>query len=119
MPKASLDDLAELLTILVNQTEKSALCLERIEGRMAAVDAPTAESLEHLRRAIGRLDRVEGLMKDMITEMRVVSLFATHMTRRFEKELDELRARLPRQAGPGGDAAPLASPPPREVDKGE
>ena len=94
MPKATLDDLAELLTIMVNQSEKTAMCLDRIEERLAAVDAPSAESVEHLRQMIGRLDRLEALAKDMVSEMRMVSLFATHMTKRFEKELEELRAKV-------------------------
>lgn len=100
-------ELAELLTILVNQTEKTNVCLERLEARFAAIDAPTAEQADALRQLVGRLDRMEGLAKDMLTELRVVSLYSAQMTRRFERELAELRARL-------AEVPPPALPPPRE-----
>ena len=90
----------ELLNILVNLGEKTNVLLERMETRMAAVDAPTAEQAETMRQLVGRLDRLEGLAKDILTEMRVVSLYSTQMTRRFERELVELRARLAEQAPP-------------------
>ncbi len=95
-------ELAELLTILVNQTEKTNVCLERLEDRLAAVDAPSAEQADAMRQVIGRLDRLEGLAKDVLSELRVISLYSTQMTRRFERELAELRARVeekPQDAG--------------------
>lgn len=100
MDRTKGNELAELLTILVNQTEKTNVCLERLEGRLAAVDAPTAELADATRQVIGRIDRLEGLAKDILTELRVVSLYATQMTKRFERELAELRARLPGEAPP-------------------
>lgn len=97
------NELIELLTILVNQTEKTNVCLERLEGRLGAVDAPTAELNDAVRQVLGRIDRLEGLAKDVLTELRVVALYATQMTKRFERELAELRAKVgatPPSAGP-------------------
>ena len=51
--KGSPADLSELLTILVNETEKTNMCLMRMESRLAAVDAPTAELADATRQAIG------------------------------------------------------------------
>ena len=93
----------ELLNILVNLGEKTNLLLERIESRISAVDAPSAEQADATRQVIGRLDRLEGLAKDVLTELRVVSLYSTQMTKRFERELTELRTRL--------DGPPPAKPP--------
>ena len=93
----------ELLNILVNLGEKTNLLLERIESRISAVDAPSAEQADATRQVIGRLDRLEGLAKDVLTELRVVSLYSTQMTKRFERELPELRTRL--------DGPPPAKPP--------
>ncbi len=104
MDKAN--ELTELLTILVNQAEKTNVCLERLESRLGAVDAPTAELADTVRQVIGRMDRLEGLAKDALTELRVVSLYATQMTKRFERELAELRARLPESPPP-----PAVKPP--------
>ena len=73
-------EITELLTILVNQT--------------AAVDAPSAEQADATRQMIGRLDRLEGLAKDVLGEMRVIALYATQMTRHLEREIAELRERL-------------------------
>ena len=92
--EATLEDLRELLALLVERAEGTNLRLDRLENRMGAVDAPTAESVDHLRQAVGRLDRIEGLLKDMLGELRVVSLFATHMAKRFEREIDDLRAKV-------------------------
>ncbi|MGC4114882.1 MAG: hypothetical protein QM765_09805 [Myxococcales bacterium] len=98
------NELIELLTILVNQTEKTNVCLERLEGRLGAVDAPTAELSDAVRQVLGRMDRLEGLAKDVLTELRVVSLYSTQMTKRFERELADLRSRLAEQVPP---AAPV------------
>ncbi len=104
MDKAN--ELTELLTILVNQTEKTNVCLERLESRLGAVDAPTAELADAVRQVIGRMDRMEGLAKDVLTELRVVSLYATQMTKRFEREVADLRARL----GEAPSAGPVKPP---------
>lgn len=101
--KGSGEDLSELLTILVNQTEKTNVCLERLAFRLSAVDAPTAELAEAFGQVLGRVDRLEGLAKDMLAELRVVSLYATQMTKRFERDLAELRARLPQPPPPPKD----------------
>jgi 23S rRNA G2069 N7-methylase RlmK/C1962 C5-methylase RlmI len=100
---------AELLNILVNLGEKTNLLLERIESRISAVDAPSAEQADATRQVIGRLDRLEGLAQDGLGELRVVSLYATQMTRRFERELADLRARVD-----GPPAPPPADEPPGE-----
>jgi 23S rRNA G2069 N7-methylase RlmK/C1962 C5-methylase RlmI len=100
MERRGPEQTAELLNILVNLGEKTNVLLERIETRMGAVDAPGAEQADAMRQVIGRLDRLEGLAKDVLTELRVVSLYSTQMTRRFERELVELRARLAEQAPP-------------------
>lgn len=92
--EATLEDLRELLSALLEQADGANLRLERLEARMGAVDAPTAESVDHLRQAVGRLDRIAELLKDMLGEMRVVSLFTTHMAKRFERELEDLRNRV-------------------------
>jgi 23S rRNA G2069 N7-methylase RlmK/C1962 C5-methylase RlmI len=90
-------EVTELLTIMVNQTEKTNVFLERMEARLGAVDAPTAEQGDAMRQMIGRLDRLEGLAKDVLSELRVIALYATQMTRHLEREIAELRERLPKE----------------------
>jgi 23S rRNA G2069 N7-methylase RlmK/C1962 C5-methylase RlmI len=109
MDRTKGNEVAELLTILVNETEKTNVCLERLEGRLGAVDAPTAELADTVRQVIGRMDRLEGLAKDVLTELRVVALYATQMTKRFERELAELRSRLDEAKPPNGGVKPPAT----------
>jgi hypothetical protein len=55
------------------------------------------------------MDRLEGLAKDVLTELRVVALYATQMTKRFEREVAELRSRLDEAKPPSGGVKPPAT----------
>jgi ABC-type transporter Mla subunit MlaD len=86
------DELSRLLATLNAQAEKANRSLERIEASLTSpAGSVAADAIQQLSQ---RLDRIERLMQEAVGELRAFTILTAGLTRRFEEELEDLRAQV-------------------------